>query len=162
MCYHSVACTIWDISYVAIILTFFANEANLQTFLLQKIIFKYNVRYSITRQCTALWGEPTEHCACRSCGGKLPPATSSKRLQSRTAAHTMFSCDHKYAATLAAQIHDTLCPLALCLHARAICTLCHASARPFKVCPYPGATPYMLCLCARASCTLFLCFSQPL
>ena len=34
--------------------------------------------YIYTRQCTTLWGEPTEHCMCRSCGNKLPPATSSK------------------------------------------------------------------------------------
>ena len=44
--------------------------------------------------------------------------TSSKWLQSRTAAHTMFTCHQRYAATRAPWIHDTLC-----LHARAICTL---------------------------------------
>ena len=38
----------------------------------------------------------------------------------------------------------------------------YASARPFEVCPYPGATPYTLCPRARANCTLSLCFSQPL
>ena len=42
----------------------------------------------------------------------------------------MFSCHHRFAATLAAWMHDTLCPLTLCLHTRAICTLLLCFSQP--------------------------------
>ena len=113
--------------------------------------------YAVTRQCTALWGEPTEHCTCRSCANCHQQQAASDCNHARKAAHTMFSCHHSVCYTLAAWIHDTLCP-----PQGQFAPYCYASATPFEVFPYPGTTPYTLCLRARASCTLLLCFSQPL